>query len=1714
MRVLRVMLVLCCGLAAAGAWAAEMTASMQEDNLDLANCASYVEGKVQAKPTLEWLRPALGWTPNAARTKDNWWETGDIAGHDRHFRIAFKQAIAIGTLITNYAGPTSRPLQPMSGQWVSYLKPDAAYPGDVTKDDQWVILPVGQVKTLPPGGITTRALRFTERHLGDVTTEHNTRMARVIAFAERYYSALNIGGIKRSGRENEAETWLGVWQEPQTVAGMVFFNLRTQPNVDLLKPTATRHALVAANEDWKHQAAAPGGEFCTYRITQPVATRAIRMVGGAYSTGNTNFPNVIPLVNLGDNPNVPSLTDVPPPYKMKYDMPMDGFAAVEIHDKKTNALIRRVVGEVARPKGPVTETWDLKDEAGNLVPPGDYTMKAIARPPLKLTWQTSVYNAGQPAWWAPPPGKGGGSWMADHTPPDSAEAMGDTIWLGSQVTESGNIFIAIDKDGNKLWGEHAVSEGFSGPERIATDGHYGYLVNDSMVQRVDPKNSFDAKSVYAFHHTLTLPGNGGHWDAFHGGAVARGDKLYVSYWAQSDSWLKPSFKAETIDSQASVPMAFLKKGNGHHDLRHHKPYGEGEYDEMMKMFAAFLTDTMPDGASIPSSTQAVFGDAPEHGALAGWVTIAFKTPVAVGSVILPNVNIKVQALKPGMDLPTGEPDNNGPDVVAGGGGDDDNGGAGAEENWVTIPATGKPGHAGVALAPEGGILTKALRFHVTRLTYALVTARRFADVSGDAVPYFTEGAGTTHDGWKITRPPTTPISEFNPAMMAMVWPKPIPMRGISLHLPTGAYMYVDRWIGPDNGDPKADLTDDSKWQEAGSVHPMGSWWNPQTATLANVDFGDIVNVRAVRVRAIAPEGAYYEGFYGTSFNVVDGPHMAGFESMLAWSYLGGDPKGMPVILNERVSEYQLPDADGNGMAETRQFRVRRPGNLVFDKAGTLYAVSDGQIVTVPLDGGAAKTVITRDKLEKPSDLAFDSAGLLYVADCGPKIIKVFDVKTGAQVRIIGKPGGQKLGAWDPLRYDYPSGLTIDSNDKIWLCDHTYQPKRVERLSLDGTVEKIFLGPTQYGGGGIMDPRNHGVVNYNGMKFVIDWKDYSWKLDSILFRPSEPRSTDAGMPDRVFYHNDKRYLVDVGYGGSKVATICREENGIAIPLAAMGNLGNWGDVGKRADLRKAFGPLQTKQYSFVWWDKNGDGTPQADEVQIEKGGPAGEPRTGITVGEDLAFISPGFAVRPTGFQPDGRPMYDLAKVQDVPPQTHGPHSSSPGERVWGTEDGRTFVIGNRVIDKDGKTQMWEYFDRFAEHEGFYHSGFGYNRPPGVLNQEHSPIGHFFLNTKQGNKEEFFVTNSDQGDFFTYTGDGMLVGCIFGGPTGYGLNRWTMPEWEHNKTVLDDVRLDQEHYQGWVGAAEDGNVYAIAGHNHVSIVRVDGLEQTTRLPLATVSVSQKDLADAQAWDILRLTREKLRQEPKVAKMPYLEKPVEVNGSLDDWPEDLMVTIYDEVHKGFGVPDTVEVHYTGGMAYDDKNLYIASWADVKDRNQFRNTAVEPTLLFKGGDAVDVTLGLDPAADPKRTYPVNGDLRILITRVKGEPLAVLYRPVVPGTPAEKAHKFSSPVGMTTIDVVKVLTDAQVEFGEGTMEAAISWASLGVTAPKVDTIIKGDIGVLVADQNGRNTAMRYYWSGKAQTVVCDVPSEARLSPSLWGDYYCTEPDKTMKFGPGDVDLE
>lgn len=897
---LRWLFLSCCLLLLVAACAGELTLSITADDLDAAHCQTFDGARAIGTVPVETLQWLFGLAPTSP---DKEWEFGALAGKDRYFRAAFTHPVHIGTIFTTLFGTLTAGAHFQQGIGVSfsYLKPTAPYPGDVTADDQWVRVPDdGALKTLPPG-VTTRALRISDRYLQPQS--FTSRLRPMLLFQERYYSALELGQSKIAGREGKPESWLGVWNTPLTVAAILAEIHTTSVSVEMLKPGGDEPAAVATPERWKHlpDFSLTSG-FSLYQVDKPLTSNALRLSYAARGLTSA-FALVLPLVNLGNTPEVPSLQTPPPPFALSYDMPMDGFIALQISDAKSGKLVRRLVAEVPRDKGPVREAWDLKDEDGQTVPPGDYTWKAYARPPLRLTYEISVNNAGQPAWWAPPPGKGGGSWMADHTPPSSACAVGNMIFLGSPCAESGNSSIAVDLDGNKLWG--ATVSGFDGTERLAGDGHYAYLIHTNYVKQVDPAHDFTVRHIFTPHFPRDLPG------APISGAAAHGDKLYIAYNVPPPSWLVPSFSADALDPDNSMPRVWLRRGNGHRGGREDKNYGESEYDELMKYYAAFLVDFLPEktpslsGSPVPSDSDAFFGDAPENGPFGGMVTVAFKKPVTLGSLMIPDAGIKVFALKPGTKLSDDAPADAGPDDPGGNadinaGGDKFN-----EDDWLPLPVTGKPGLPGIALAPAGGLQTTALRFKTTRLIWCLAMGRRFADLAPQAERIIEEGTPSAHGGWQVERSSKTPITIYTPAMMALQWKTPVSLRGVSLTYPVASTTAVDYWVGPADKDVKAALHDDNCWKEAGLIQPVQFSWSSHLGTVRCVDFGGSITTRAVRVRALEPAG-YRNPPYGT--RPVSDAHRAGFDAILAYQSLGGDPE-LPVQTGARITEYQIPAPD-------------------------------------------------------------------------------------------------------------------------------------------------------------------------------------------------------------------------------------------------------------------------------------------------------------------------------------------------------------------------------------------------------------------------------------------------------------------------------------------------------------------------------------------------------------------------------------------------------------------------------------------------------------------------------------------------------------------------------------------------------------------------------------------------------------------------------------
>jgi hypothetical protein len=203
-----------------------------------------------------------------------------------------------------------------------------------------------------------------------------------------------------------------------------------------------------------------------------------------------------------------------------------------------------------------------------------------------------------------------------------------------------------------------------------------------------------------------------------------------------------------------------------------------------------------------------------------------------------------------------------------------------------------------------------------------------------------------------------------------------------------------------------------------------------------------------------------------------------------------------------------------------------------------------------------------------------------------------------------------------------------------------------------------------------------------------------------------------------------------------------------------------------------------------------------------------------------------------------------------------------------------------------------------------------------------------------------------------------------------------------------------------------------------------------------------------------------------------------------------------RGVKVDVDAKRAFVAKMAYDKENLYLRY--EVRSPHELVNSAPDLQMPFKGGNCLDLQLATDPAADPKRDKPVPGDLRVLVSRREGKPVAVVYRPKL-ASPAAEPIVFTSPTGKESFDQIQVWDDVKLEYekidGGFNATVALPLARLGFT-PKPGTVQKLDVGYIFGNETGNITATRAYWSNHSFSsgVTQDIPNEARLEPAHWGN--------------------
>ncbi len=822
--------------------------------------------------------------------------------------------------------------------------------------------------------------------------------------------------------------------------------------------------------------------------------------------------------------------------------------------------------------------------------------------------------------------------------------------------------------------------------------------------------------------------------------------------------------------------------------------------------------------------------------------------------------------------------------------------------------------------------------------------------------------------------------------------------------------------------------------------------------------------------------------------------------------------GLLVASMKKLGSLVFVDARQN--KEIGAAPVDNPRGAAFDAQGRLLVLSGKALLRFTLNSAApaslppGSALVTKD-LQDPSGIALDATGRVLISDWGDsQQVKIFS-PDGKFQAAIGHPGAPKAGPYDPLHMNHPHGITVDSRQQLWVAEDDYQPKRVSVWTLDGKLVHAFYGPGRYGGGGSLDPLDKTRFYYDGMEFKLDWKTGASEPAAIFYREGDDETASqfrVAPPQTPIHAEGRQYMTNCynsnPTGGASIATIWQMKDGVAVPVAAFGRARDWELLGGEAFKPRwpAGSDLKADEsrhpVTFLWSDANGDGRVQPDEVTLTSALSGG-----VTVGPDLSFMDSrldGAAIRlvPRRFTDNGVPIYEFGSPQTLATAAQAP-ASSGGDQALVSPDGWTVLtVAPEPFAREGfagirdAKPIWSYPSVWpglhASHEAPTATHLGE-----VIGSTRL-LGDF-VTPRNSDAGPLWCINGNNGALYLFTADGLYVAQLFedsrvGKP-------WSMPSAQRGM-LLNDVTLHEENFFPTITQTADGLVYLCDGAR-TSLVRIDGLETIRRLPATDLRVTPDDLQNATAWrGQVEAQRQAVRGQGTL-QVAVRKQAAIADGKLDEWAGAQWATID---RRGVGAhfnSDSKPYDITGAVMIAGDRLCAAY--RTADAELLKNAGDAPSAPFKTGGCLDLMVGTDPAANPSRTRPVAGDERLVVTQVQGRTLALLYRAVVPGT--REPVPFSSPWRTITLDRVddvskQVLLSVNVEKDDkGKVKTAcyafsIPLAVLGLN-PADGLSIKGDIGILRG--NGFQTLQRSYWNNKATAITADVPSEAELTPGLWG---------------------
>lgn len=839
-----------------------------------------------------------------------------------------------------------------------------------------------------------------------------------------------------------------------------------------------------------------------------------------------------------------------------------------------------------------------------------------------------------------------------------------------------------------------------------------------------------------------------------------------------------------------------------------------------------------------------------------------------------------------------------------------------------------------------------------------------------------------------------------------------------------------------------------------------------------------------------------------------------------------------VGLSADEDAFALVQGDGTVVvcdAETAsvKFRGALPAKPEF--SGNFSCVLSGDVLwyfhgnvlcALPLKEGVKVSVPKLEGIGVAGALAIDADGAFYVLDNGPDSQVKMYTADGRLAVTFGKKGGRpSQGHFEKDGIYAGSSVAVDAKGFVWVTENSNRPRRMSVWNPDGSFARDYVGTTGYCASNTFLHDSDPTCAYaEGNEIRFEGKR-GWRVAELIQTPDASKIGSAeGDPaprldgnGHMFFSSAsgkrREYLVSGGdYGCAFVVCMRDEKSGSWKTVAAIADIANvqqgFGGEYNAQIVKPAKGQFADCDPADIlaWTDLNGDELIQRSECTIfpalEKtqiGTRCGEGKPGIPCIDgkgwyrranpaDFSIYTSAlrhergtWRIRPASYTKDGAPVYTKDSWSRVPLADEW--SLMESTPVPGADKVIAFahrnVAGKEsvwILGFDAKTgrELWKYPSRYHSVHGSHGSPMA---QPGLL------IGCLRICgfvPGVGGAPSTFMIRGNLGEDYWLTEDGLYVSAFLKD------GRIPSPRLPATEEQLAPMPIEgftggSEHFCGWAGRQDDGVARMSCGIASQAgmVVRIDGLESVRELKTVAINVDDALLAKAAAE---RAAREAAEKGPKSLSAKRVKDAAELAAVAT-------ITVSRP-----GQIEAADVR----LGWNDESLLVM-WDVTDPDSTWKNGTTDATLLFKGGDAVDIQLRPSAEAGDVR----DGDVRVLVGPISGQTRALVMREKASGAAAEAKRTYSSPVSTRVFDSVvldgRVKTSASMTGNGVRVVAEIPWAIVGAKGAS-GVALKGDVGFLSSDAAGEHTMLRTYFFSKNTGLVSDIPMEAKLMCESWGD--------------------